>query len=106
MRVSDNTNEIPVAKQELAHMFITGRVFTTVQGALVINETGDRKDGHHTAHVERQYPCNVGKIENGVVSVSSPWADEDVYYPLDVEPYTLESYSADGNNDPEFQTKP
>jgi SRSO17 transposase len=37
------------------------------QGALVIDETGDRKDGHHTAHVARQYLGNVGKIENGVV---------------------------------------
>src|SRR5690348_7266077 len=39
------------------------------QGALVIDETGDRKDGHKTAHVARQYLGNVGKIENGVVSV-------------------------------------
>ena len=43
----------------------------TTQGALVIDETGDRKDGHKIAHVARQYLGNVGKIENGVVSVSS-----------------------------------
>ena len=76
------------------------------QGALVIDETGDRKDGHKTAHVARQYLGNVGKIENGVVSVSSLWADEDVYYPLEVEPYTPESYFAQGKNDPAFRTKP
>jgi SRSO17 transposase len=34
------------------------------QGALVIDETGDRKDGHKTAHVARQYLGNVGKIDN------------------------------------------
>jgi SRSO17 transposase len=56
-------------------------------GVLVIDETGDRKDGHKTAHVGRQYLANVGKIDNGVVSVSSLWADEGVYYPVDVEPY-------------------
>ena len=58
------------------------------QGVLVIDETGDRKDGHKTAHVGRQYLANLGKTDNGVVSVSSLWADERVYYPLEVEPYT------------------
>lgn len=58
------------------------------QGVLVIDETGDRKDGHQTAHVARQYLGNVGKIDNGVVSVTSLWADEQVYYPMEVEPYT------------------
>jgi SRSO17 transposase len=67
---------------------------------LVIDETGDRKAGHKTAHVGRQYLGNVGKIEDGVVSVTSLWADEQVYYPLEIEPYTPESYFAKGRNDP------
>lgn len=75
------------------------------QGVLVIDETGDRKDGHQTAHVGRQYLGNVGKIDNGVVSVSSLWADSQVYYPLSIEPYTPESYFAKGRNDPGFRTK-
>jgi len=74
-------------------------------GVLVIDETGDRKDGHKTAHVGRQYLGNVGKIDNGVVSVTSLWADERVYYPVDFEPYTPESYFAKGRNDPAFRTK-
>jgi SRSO17 transposase len=49
------------------------------RGVLVIDETGDRKEGHKTAHVSRQYLANLGKIDNGVVSVSSLWADERVY---------------------------
>ncbi len=49
-------------------------------GVLVIDETGDRKDGHKTAHVGRQYLANLGKIDNGVVSVTSLWADERVYF--------------------------
>ena len=77
----------------------------TAQGVLVIDETGDRKDGHSTAHVSRQYLANLGKIDNGVVSVSSLWADEGVYYPLDVEPYTPAKYFAKGKNDPQFRTK-
>jgi SRSO17 transposase len=75
------------------------------RGVLVIDETGDRKDGHKTAHVGRQYLGNLGKIDNGVVSVSSLWADEQVYYPLEIEPYTPESYFAKGRNDPGFRTK-
>ena len=75
-------------------------------GALIIDETGDRKDGDQTAHVGRQYLGNRGKIENGVVSVSSVWADEGVYYPLAVEPYTPPHWFAAGKSDPEFRTKP
>ena len=46
------------------------------KGVLVIDEHGDRKWGERTAHVGRQWLANLGKTENGVVSVSSLWADE------------------------------
>ncbi len=75
-------------------------------GALVIDETGDRKDGTHTAHVGRQYLGSIGKIDNGIVSVGALWADEQVYYPLDVEPYTPAHWFARGKSDPAFRTKP
>lgn len=75
-------------------------------GVLIIDETGDRKDGTQTAHVARQSLGNRGKIENGVVSVGSLWADEGIYAPLAVEPYTPERWFADGKADPAFRTKP
>jgi len=75
------------------------------QGALVIDETGDRKAGHKTAHVGRQYLANLGKIENGVVSVTSLWADEKLYYPVDVEPYTPAAWFSGGKAHPGFRTK-
>src|SRR5512135_1659050 len=75
------------------------------RGVLVIDETGDRKDGHKTAHVGRQYLGNLGKIDNGVVSVTSRWADEQVYYPLETEPSPPASSFAKGRNDPDFRTK-
>ncbi len=75
------------------------------QGVLVIDETGDRKAGHKTAHVGRQYLANVGKIDNGVVSVTSLWADERVYYPVDCEPYTPAHHFEQGKQDPAFRTK-
>ena len=77
-----------------------------VGGVLIIDETGDRKDGDQTAHVGRQYLGNRGKIENGVVSVGSLWADAGVYYPLAVEPYTPAPWFALGKADPAFRTKP
>lgn len=75
-------------------------------GVLIIDETGDRKDGDQTAHVARQYLGNRGKIENGVVSVGSLWADAGIYYPLATEPYTPERWFAGGKADPAFRTKP
>jgi SRSO17 transposase len=74
-------------------------------GVLVIDEHGDRKWGAKTAHVGKQYLGNLGKVDNGVVSVSSLWADEDVYYPIDVEPYTPAHHFQKGKADPAFRTK-
>jgi len=76
------------------------------QGVLIVDETGDRKDGEKTAHVGRQYLGNRGTIENGVVSVSSLWADDGVYYPLAVAPYTPAPWFPQGKTDPAFRTKP
>jgi SRSO17 transposase len=76
------------------------------RGALVIDETGDRKEGKKTAHIGRQYLSSIGKIDNGVVSVGSLWADERVYYPLEVEPYTPAHHFEGGKEDPRFRTKP
>ena len=74
-------------------------------GVLVIDEHGDRKWGKHTAHVGRQWLANIGKTENGVVSVSSLWADEVVYWPVDFEPYTPSHHFLGGKNDAAFRTK-
>jgi hypothetical protein len=75
------------------------------KGVLVIDEHGDRKWGKHTAHLGRQWLANIGKTDNGVVSVSSLWADEGVYYPLEVEPYTPSHHFEGGKQDPAFRTK-
>jgi hypothetical protein len=58
------------------------------QGVLVIDDTGDRKDGSATAHVARQYLGSVGKTDNGIVAVTSLWADERCYWPVHAVPYT------------------
>jgi len=76
------------------------------QGVLIIDETGDRKWGNKTAHVGRQYLGSIGKIDNGVVSVSSLFADERLYYPIDFEPYTPSHHFQRRKADPAFRTKP
>jgi len=75
-------------------------------GALVIDDTGDRKDGSATAHVARQYLGSVGKVDNGIVAVTSLWADERCYWPVHAVPYTPASRLAAGERDPGFRTKP
>ncbi len=78
----------------------------SADGVLVIDDTGDRKDGHATAHVARQYLGSVGKVDNGIVAVTTLWADESCYYPLHFAPYTPAIRLAGGKQDPAFRTKP
>jgi hypothetical protein len=76
------------------------------QGVLVIDDSGDRKAGNKTAHVARQYLGSVGKTDNGIVAVTSLWADERVYWPAHVTPYTPAGRLPKGKRDPGFRTKP
>jgi len=82
------------------------RTTTHAEGVLILDDTGDRKSGAHTAHVGRQYLGSIGKIDNGIVVVSTLWADEQRYYPLHAEPYTPARRLPKGKADPAFRTKP
>jgi hypothetical protein len=57
-------------------------------GVLVVDDSGDRKDGVRTAHVGHQWLGRCGKTDKGVVTVTTVWADERVYYPVHAVPYT------------------
>ncbi|GAA0639080.1 IS701 family transposase [Kutzneria viridogrisea] len=74
-------------------------------GVLAIDDSGDRKDGKTTAHVGSQWLGRYGKTDRGIVTVTTLWADENLYYPLHAVPYTPASYFPKGKNDPEFRTK-
>src|SRR5262250_270983 len=74
-------------------------------GVLVIDDSGDRKDGTKTAHVGHQWLGRYGKTDNGVVTVTTLWADERLYYPVHAVPYTPAKHFAKGKNDPGFRTK-
>ena len=74
-------------------------------GVLVIDDSGDRKDGVKTAHVGRQWLGRYGKTDSGVVTVTTVRADERLYYPVHAVPYTPARHFAKGKNDPGFRTK-
>jgi DDE superfamily endonuclease len=98
-----NPKEVNARRLELVRE--APRTAPTEDGVLVIDEHGDRKWGKHTAHVGRQWLANIGKTESGVVSVSSLWADEGVYWPVAFEPYTPSHHFEGGKQDPKFRTK-
>ncbi|MFD8867152.1 transposase [Streptomyces sp. NPDC059590] len=75
-------------------------------GVIVIDDSGDRKDGTATAHVGRQWLGRLGKTDNGIVTVTTVWTDGRVYYPLHATPYTPAHHFTRGRSDPAFRTKP
>jgi len=74
-------------------------------GVLVIDDSGDRKDGAKTAHVGHQWLGRYGKTDNGVVTVTTVWADERVCYPVHAVRYTPARHFGKGRNDLAFRTK-
>ena len=62
---------------ELTIKMLEGRPFK-----LVIDETGDKKKGNHTDYVTRQYIGNLGKVDNGIVSVNAYGVLGDLTFPL------------------------
>jgi SRSO17 transposase len=95
-----------VDARRLAGLLADAATRPHADGVLVLDDTGDRKDGTKTAHVARQYLGSIGKVDNGIVAVTSLWADERVYWPVHVEPYTPAPRLPGGRRDPAFRTKP
>ena len=89
-----------VDARRLAGLLVDPATRPHAQGVLVLDDTGDRKDGTQTAHVARQYLGIIGKVDNGIVAVTSLWADARVYSPLHVEPYTPRRASPGGAGTP------
>ncbi len=70
---------------------------------LVIDETGDKKKGKHTNYVARQYIGNLGKIENGIVSVNAYGVLGDITFPLMFKIYKPKTTLIEGDL---YLTKP
>jgi SRSO17 transposase len=75
-------------------------------GVLIIDETGDPKRGQAIELAATQYLGKLGHTANGVVSVTSQWADGTRQVPLGVRPYWPARRLPKGKKDPLFHTKP
>jgi SRSO17 transposase len=75
-------------------------------GVLIVDETGDPKRGHRITLAAQQYLGKLGHVANGVVAVTSQWADGSRHVPLGVKPYRPASRLPKGRKDPAFHTKP
>src|SRR5215213_3704950 len=78
--VTDGNWDIDTLRQRrlaLTKQALAGRSFT-----LCLDETGDRKKGTTTAYVARQYIGNLGKIDNGIVSVNAYGVLGTITFPL------------------------
>jgi SRSO17 transposase len=105
--VSESTWDAEVMNRRRLELVVTDPATAPHEaGVLVINDSGDRKAGTKTAYVARQYLGSVGKVDGGIVAVTRLWADERVYYPLHVTPYTPAARLPKGKADPAFRTKP
>ena len=70
---------------------------------LCIDETGDKKKGKTTDYVARQYIGNLGKIENGIVSVNAYGVLDDITFPLAFEVFKPQKRL---KKEDQYKTKP
>jgi hypothetical protein len=73
---------------------------------LIVDETGDPKRGHRIVLAAQQYLGKLGHVANGVVAVTSHWADGSRHVPVGVKAYRPASRLSKGRKDPDFHTKP
>jgi hypothetical protein len=73
---------------------------------LIVDDSGHRKSGNFTAGVGRQYIGEIGKIDNGIVVVTTHLYDGKKSLPLDIELYQHASSLPEGKKDIEFKKKP
>ena len=76
------------------------------EGVLIVDETGDRKRGQGIVLAAQQWIGKLNFTANGVVSVTSHWADGTRHVPLGVRAYRPAGRLPKGKADPAFHTKP
>lgn len=97
-------SESPWSAQELKQRRIKV-LLKALDGAkfiLVIDETGDKKKGKTTDYVARQYIGNLGKVENGIVSVNAYGVLGNLTFPLIFKVFKPKSRLREGD---EYKTK-
>ncbi|GGJ03568.1 transposase [Streptomyces brasiliensis] len=74
-------------------------------GALLPDDSGDRKSGHATAYVSRQCLASRGRVGNGIVAAATARADERVHHLPHTVPCQPAPALPQGPADPAFRTK-
>ncbi len=74
--------------------------------ALIVDDTGHRKSGNVTDGVVRQYIGEIGKTDNGIVTITTHIYDGKKSLPLDIKLYQHASSLPKGKKDEEFKKKP
>jgi SRSO17 transposase len=64
---------------------------------VIVDETGDKKKGNTTDYVKRQYIGNLGKIENGIVAVTTYGVFKGMTFPLIAEVYKPQERLLEGD---------
>lgn len=70
---------------------------------VIVDETGDAKKGKTTDYVKRQYIGNLGKIENGIVSVNAYGHYQGITFPLKFKIFKPKERLKEGD---EYKSKP
>lgn len=96
-------SEWAVEKVRETRLWLTKLLIGEREINLIIDETGDEKKGKTTDYVARQYIGNLGKIENGIVSVNAYAVVEGITYPLLFKIFKPKNCLQKGD---EFKTKP
>jgi len=73
--------------------------------SFILDDSGHRKSGSDTDGVARQYIGQIGKVDNGVVAVTSHAFDGTRGIPLDIAQYFPASGFPEGKADKQFRTK-
>lgn len=87
---------------QITRLQIIKQILGDTEIILIIDETGDRKKGHATDYVARQYIGNLGKITNGIVSVNAYGVVGNITYPLLFKIFKPQSRLQPGD---EYRTK-
>jgi SRSO17 transposase len=91
-------SELKKRRLEIILRVLTGRSII-----LIIDETGDGKQGKSTDYVKRQYIGNLGKIENEIVAVTAYGLIDNMTFPLSFEVYKPRERLREGDK---YKTKP
>ncbi|NES00569.1 MAG: IS701 family transposase [Symploca sp. SIO1B1] len=79
------------------------KILEGVEIEVIIDETGDAKKGKTTDYVKRQYIGNLGKIENGIVSVNAYGHYQGITFPLTFKVFKPQGRLKEGEC---YKTKP